>query len=103
MNFNIDVSIAKGSLSASFLAFLKLGSAPWQERHASRVRVGACIDRIYELFNQQGSTDPLLSTQLVWNEVIESKIKDPSDVAFYKDEMISFHNYYYETLRSDDE
>ena len=103
MNFNITISVAKGSLSAAFLAYLKLGSTPRQEQHATMVRVGACIDCIYELFAKQGSPAALLNTQIVWNEVVEAKVKDPSYVAFYKDEMTSFHNYYYETLRSDDE
>ena len=103
MSTSIPVAIAKACLASAFVSYLKLGDAPRQEKHATMVRVGACIDCIYELFAKQGSPAALLNTQIMWNEVVEAKVKDPSYVAFYKDEMTSFHNYYYETLRSYDE
>ena len=103
MSASINVARAKGSLSAAFADYLTIGGASRQEQHAATVRVGACIDRLYEIFAQSNPPAALLCTQIEWNEIVEAKIKDPSDVAFYKDEMSSFHNYYYETLRSDDE
>ena len=93
------LSAAKASLRLALTLYLNLGNASRQEQHAATVRVGGCIDRLYELFEASNPAGAFWETKAVWNEIVESKFSDPSYVKFYKDQMMEFHNYYFETLQ----
>ena len=103
MSSSIPVAIAKACLASAFVSYLKLGDAPRQEKHATMVRVGACIDRLFDLFEESNPSAALFETQAAWDEMVEFKVHNSEARQHYKTQMTSFHNYYYETLRSDDE
>ena len=93
------LSSAKANLRLAFSLYLNLGDAPRQAQHTATVRVGECIDRLYDIFEADNAASAFWRTKAVWNEIIESKFSERSQVEYYKDQMMEFHNYYYESLK----
>ena len=102
-----ELTQATARLTVAIIRYAKLfrnkKTPTRQEIHAEKTNVGAAIDQILDYYQKQGAPMPWLNTTHIWNDNIECLFTNKQTQEDYKARMTEFHNYYYETLQSDNE